>query len=73
MTYRAKVYLQRLGDNGARWCGVKEIKELPAREVQVAFKHKGKVETGHIELIAPDQWEQEGRTPTILVVQGQGD
>jgi len=69
MAYRAKVYLQRAGDDGARWCGVKEIAVFPARHAQVAFQHKGKVERGHIELIAPDRWEREGRTPTILVVE----
>jgi hypothetical protein len=69
MTYLAKVYLQRLGDDGALWCGTRKINELPARHVQVAFKYKGKVEKGHIELIGPDRWEQEGRTPAILVVQ----
>jgi hypothetical protein len=69
MTYRARIYLQRLGDDGACWCGVKRIKELPARQTKVSFEHKGKIERGHIELIAPDLWEREGRIPTILVVQ----
>lgn len=69
MPYRAKVYLQRLGDEGARWCGVKELEGFPERRRKVSFEHKGRIERGHIELIAPDRWERDGRTPTILVVE----
>jgi len=69
MAYLAKIYLQRPGDDGALWCGTRKINALPARHVEVAFKHKGKVETGHIALIGPERWDQEGRTPAILVVQ----
>jgi len=69
MTYRANIYLQRPGSFRGQPCGEKDIATYPSRAARISFEHRGKLETGHIELIAPEDWEKIGTTPTVLVVQ----
>lgn len=71
MTFRARVYLQRPGHPKAEYRGEIDLDVRPFQGGEISFTHKGKRESGHIESIAPPNWEQRGVLPMVRVVQGQ--
>jgi hypothetical protein len=68
LTFRARVYLQRVGARSGSYLGEKQLRQRPARNAHVTFSHDGRLETGRVELIAPDDWEKDGLVPTVLVI-----
>jgi hypothetical protein len=42
--------------------------ERPIRDGRITFAYQGKMETGVVELIAPDDWEKRDLTPTVTIV-----
>ena len=69
MSFKALVYLQRAGASSAAYIGQKELLERPERNAHIVFEHQGRMETGRIDMLAPDDWEARGISPTINVIQ----
>jgi hypothetical protein len=69
MAFKARVYLQRLGESSATYIGELDLESRPVRNGRATFTHAGKVETGHIDTVSPPDWDKTGAIPTIRVVQ----
>jgi hypothetical protein len=75
----ARVYLQRPHETNASNIGKIEIEPLPLGSAlrlhcQVTFIHHGKVETGHVDGIVPENWKSSRRAPPMVyVVQNPGE
>jgi hypothetical protein len=69
LAYKVRIYLKR-PENGTTWyIGEKELREHPIKGQRVTFEHRGKVETGVVDLIAPENWEGRALIPTLTVIQ----
>jgi hypothetical protein len=69
MTFKARIYLQRLGESRATYIGEIEIQSRPVRHGRATFAHAGKIETGHIDTVEPPDWDAKGVIPTVHIVQ----
>jgi hypothetical protein len=73
MAVLARVYLQRSHETSASDIGKIEIDALPHGSPlrlhgRVEFMHHGKIETGHIDGIVPENWKASHRAPPMLYV-----
>jgi hypothetical protein len=79
MAHWARVYLQRPHETSASDIGKVEIEPLPhgsplRLHCEVEFMHHGKLETGHVDGIVPENWKASHRAPPMLyVVQRAGE
>ena len=71
MAYRTLVYIHRFPDGEPEYLGEVEFDLRPVVGSSVSFSHKGKRETGQIEMIAPPNWESRGVVPAVHIAQGQ--
>jgi hypothetical protein len=70
MTYRVRIYLQRAGQSAGGYIGEKDLLKPPARDARVTFEHEGRMVSGRIERIVPDNWIAGSELiPTLHVVQ----
>jgi len=70
--FRARVYLQRSDSKTeAVYLGEIELEVRPIRKGRASFMHEGRIEIGHIDTVAPPDWDEIGVVPTIYVVQRQ--
>ena len=69
LSFKALVCLQRRGATSAAYLGQKELLDRPERNTDVVFEHKGRLEIGRIDMLAPEDWEKRGIAPTINVIQ----
>ena len=69
LSFKAVVYLQRPGATTAADLGQKELLDRPERNADVVFEHKGRLEIGRIDMLAPEDWDKRGIAPTINVIQ----
>jgi hypothetical protein len=72
MAFKALVYLQRPGATSAAYIGQKQLLVRPEKNAHIVFEHEGRMETGRIDMFAPDDWEARGISPTINVIQRPG-
>jgi hypothetical protein len=68
MSYRARVYLQRPSEKAGTYLGEIDVDPRPVEHGDIRFMHRGKIEVGRIDWIAPDDWEKGAAVPTIYVV-----
>jgi hypothetical protein len=73
MPYQAIVYLRRASQKSATNLGEIGVEPLPAgsplkQGSHIKFVHEGRTELGRVDMIAPDDWDHTGVTPTIRVV-----
>jgi hypothetical protein len=68
MAFRARIYLQRSGYSKAEYLGEIDLDVRPFQGGQISFTRKGKHEAGHIDSVAPPNWEQTGVIPMVRVV-----
>jgi hypothetical protein len=69
MAFKARVYLQRRGQERATYIGEIELQSRPVRNGRATFTHSGKVVTGHIDNVEPRDWDAKGVIPTVHIVQ----
>src|SRR5258708_34808929 len=78
MPYRAIVYLRRASQKSATNLGEISVEPLPAgsplkQGSHIKFVHGGRTELWRVDMIAHDDWDHTGATPTIHVVQSGDD
>ena len=73
MTFKASVWLHRAGDDFAQPIGVKELVERPVKFGHVRFAHRGKIESGLAEMVQPEDWEDKGVVPKVIVRPNPGE
>ena len=73
MTFKASIWLHHAGDDFAQPIGVKELVDRPVKLGHVRFKHRGKVGSGLAEMIQPEDWEDKGVVPKIIVRPNPGE
>jgi hypothetical protein len=78
MPDQAIVYLRRASQKSATNLGEIDVGPLPAgsplkRGSHIKFVHEGRTDLGRVDMIAPDDWDHTGVTPTIHVVQSEGE
>jgi hypothetical protein len=70
MAFKARVYLQRSDSRTeAAYLGEIELEGRPILNGRTSFMHDGKIEVGHIDTVAPSNWDETGVIPTIYIVQ----
>jgi hypothetical protein len=78
MPYQAIVYLRHVSQKSATNLGEISVEPLPAgsplkQGSHIKFVHGGRTELWRVDMIAPDDWDHTGVTPTIHVVQSEDD
>jgi hypothetical protein len=69
MAFKARVYLQRFGHTHPEYLGEIDLDMRPIREGRIRFTHQGVVVAGHIDNVAPADWDKSGAIPAVYVVQ----
>ena len=70
MAFKARVYLQRPDSKTeADFLGEIDLDVRPVQNGRARFIHDGKIEVGHIDTVAPSNWNETGVIPTIYIVQ----
>ena len=70
MAFKARVYLQRTGKTDGEYLGEIELDMRPVREGRIRFTHGGEMVVGHIDSVAPPDWDKTGAIPAVFVVEG---
>jgi len=69
MVFKARVYLQRFGHTDADYLGEIDLDMRPVREGRIRFTHDGVIVVGHIDNVAPADWDRTGAIPAVYVMQ----
>ena len=71
MDFKARVYMQRPGMSIGEYLGQVVLEMRPVQNGKARFVYRGKIETGHIESVTPQDWDKIGAIPTLHVMQGE--